>query len=744
MKRVEDSLALRLFAWGLLLVGGGLLILFSYRFPLHVWLPLLFLVPLALLVDSFTFQLAGGVYLSFETVVCLFCALLLGPVIAAWMASIGVLLDELFLLRRGPHVAARSAGMYALMWLVGGLAYQAVGGTFPLMQLEWIDLLRALFLFLVAALVNRTAMGIERLLRGLSLREYLVYIAPRTLLIEIGFVVIGAVMAVTYTRIGPIAVTLLMAVMLLALAMFRQLREVSQKLERRLALLGGLNYVGRLIGASLELDRLLDLVYEGVSNLFDASLLCIALYDPERKELSCQVLYDKNGRHMDQPHEWLSELAAYLVERRELVLARNAEEVGRLPVSPEGAGSSEAPQSVLGVLMMSKGRAVGAIVAQSPRPDAFAQEDQEAMMTLANQAAIALENVRLFREVEQSRGYLRAVLDAVDNALVVTDMSGRVRLINRAVKELFGLSEERALGYPLREVVRHPVLVGLAERIARGEVVGSEVVQMELDDGRALMGYLDPVIDPQRERIGYVIALADVTAIHELSELKSTMIRVASHDLRNPLHLAAGFFRILLDDLPQLSELQKDLAHRVQTNLDTIGRLIDELLNLERVEEAQFTRQEPVDMGAVAQEVVQSQFLRAELKRQRLWVEVEGGPHRVKGNRRMLAQALTNLVDNAIKYTPEGGEIEVRVRSEGKRVFLSVRDTGVGIPPEVQPRIFEQFFRARQPGTEEVSGTGVGLSLVQQIVQQHGGQVWVESEGIPGKGSTFHIALPAL
>lgn len=108
----------------------------------------------------------------------------------------------------------------------------------------------------------------------------------------------------------------------------------------------------------------------------------------------------------------------------------------------------------------------------------------------------------------------------------------------------------------------------------------------------------------------------------------------------------------------------------------------------------------------------------------------------------MLLQAISNLLDNAVKYTPKGGEIFVQVWTEGDEVILTVKDTGIGIPPDALPHIFKQFYRARQPGTEDVAGTGLGLSLVQSVIQEHRGRVWAESEGVPGRGSLFGIALP--
>jgi PAS domain S-box-containing protein len=413
------------------------------------------------------------------------------------------------------------------------------------------------------------------------------------------------------------------------------------------------------------------------------------------------------------------------------------------PPAAERAYMEKYGLATLAIIPMSvKGQAIGTIELSTWGEERhYTPVELNLAITLANQAAAALENARLFRAVEEKQRYLRTVLDSVNHAMVVTDLEGRVHLANRAMEVLLGISEGEAIDQPLAEVGGE-ALSDVAERITVGEVAGPEALQMELSDGRALVAHLTPITDPQGEHVGYVVAMADVSALHRLNQLKSRVIRIASHDLRNPLHLAAGFFKILLDDLPLLTAQQSALAQRVLNHLDAMERLVDNLLELERVEVAGADQLERLDMGVVVQKVLRDQCLQVELKQHFLWSEIAEDLPMVRGERVMLAQAVSNLVDNAVKYTQEGGEISVRVWAEGDEVLVTVQDNGPGIPPEDQSRVFDQFYRGHQPGTEHVPGSGLGLSLVQAIAQQHRGRVWVESEGTPGSGSTFGIALP--
>jgi len=737
----------RAFCWALAGTALIALLILTPGTPAPAVVPLVgIFFPATLALQFLSFRLSKELYHSFEEAICLACALLFGPVPTAWVAGLSAAVNEAWLRKRGADFAARSGGMFALMWLAGGFAYQALGGQVPLRRLGTTELGQVLLLFAVVAVINRLLMALDHRLQGLSSRTYLTRVAPWTLLLELAMMPGGAAMAVSYTIIGPLALVLLVFPLLMVGYLARRLGLAQEILERQVSALDALDRAGRFIGSSLELGPLLELIREGIGQLIDTSNFWIAIYDPERDELAFEVLYDEGVRYppMRRPYVPGEGIAAWLIEHRRPLLANTLAEMQGLGIPLVTAGSGKPPESILGVPMMAKGRVVGAICAQSYTPHAFTEEDQKVLMTLANQAAVAVENARLFQEVEKGREYLRTVLDSVDYAIVVTDLEGRIRLLNRATEALFGVSEQEATGQPLAEIADHKSIREAVLRMVAGQVTDGEAVEMKLSDGRVMVAHITPVTDPQGERIGYVLAMADVTALHQLGELKSRMIQMASHDLRNPLHLAGGFFQVLLEELPPLSEHQARLSSRVLKNLEIMERLIDNLLELERVEAAETVRQEPVDMGALAREVLQDLRLQAEMKGQRLWSEVAEGPLLVRGDRRMLSQVIVNLVDNAIKYTPPGGEIRVRVWAEDGKVFLTVQDTGVGIPKDALPHVFEQFYRARQPGTEHVAGTGLGLSLVQAVVREHGGKVWVESEGIPGRGSTFGIELPAL
>ncbi len=736
----------RAFSWAVLAIGLVFLLSSTFEAPPKHWLPLVAFVPLVLVADRFAILMPGNVFLSLETTFHLACALIFGPIMAAWVAGTSAFISELVLFRRSPDFAARTTGMYIVMWLVGGAAYNALGGAVPLTRLAGPELVYALLLFLTVTAVNYGVMAIDSLLRGTSFSDYIFRVAPRIVLLKTAFAPFGVAGAAVYAVFGLIGGLFVAMGFLTAIAAVWGLQQTSEQLQRRLTTLHLLNDIGQTISSSLELEPLLRLIYEGASRLMDTTNFWIVLYDRERNELRYELIYDEGQPFPPErlPYDPSRFLAAYTMERREPLFLSTVEEVRRVPIYLEATGSGRYPESLIAVPILFQGRAIGAISVQSYEPHAFRREDLETLMMLANQAGIALENARLFREVESGQRHLRAILDSVDYAVIVTDLNGRIRLVNRTTENLFGIRESEITNQLLPEVIGHQSLREIAERIARGEVTGRESIQVTLSDDRIMSTQVAPVLDAQGERVGYVLAMADVTALHRLSQLKSQVIRIASHDLRNPLQLASGFFHILLEELPPQTEMQANLAQRVIHHLKAMEHLIDELLELERIEVSAERREELLDMGQLVQQATSEYRWQAEMKGVRLWTEVVRDISPVRGNPRMLLQAIGNLLDNAIKYTLEGGTVTLRLWEESGEVILTVRDTGVGIPPEALPHIFEHFYRARQPGTEHVSGTGLGLALVQSIIREHRGRVWVESEGIPGKGSLFGIALPAV
>lgn len=233
------------------------------------------------------------------------------------------------------------------------------------------------------------------------------------------------------------------------------------------------------------------------------------------------------------------------------------------------------------------------------------------------------------------------------------------------------------------------------------------------------------------------------TEISSLENLKSEMIRMASHDLRAPIANAVGYIELLDMELEMVSAKTSDIdsfLDSIRRSLKMMDNLVDNLLTLERVESQRNQPWETFDFDELLRTTFDEHLPTANLKKHQMKLAIQEDSYTIRGHRTQLQQALSNLIGNAIKYTPEGGHVEVRLEAEGMRLHFVVVDNGYGIPEDRQSRIFQRFYRAKTPGTEHISGTGLGLSLVKTVIERHGGEIYFVSH--EGEGSRFGFRLP--
>ncbi len=350
-----------------------------------------------------------------------------------------------------------------------------------------------------------------------------------------------------------------------------------------------------------------------------------------------------------------------------------------------------------------------------------------------NAAAANLET--LVGQLRQERAQLEALLNASSDATVAVDPSGVVVYLNDAARSIFGQAETSGVGRPFIEVVRdhdlNDLLVAAAQRGERSvRVVPYGQAQ------RWLQATAVPI-----EGAGTWAALAvfhDLTEVRRLDSMRRDFISNVSHELRTPLAGIRAAAETLqegaIDDRPAAEEF---LGH-IQRETDRMTQLVEELLELSRVESgAAPLRFEQLDASALVRDTAKRFGQQAERAGVTLRARLAGEPLTIIGDGERLERALGNLVANAIKFTPPGGEIIVSAEAGAGDVAISVADTGIGIEPDQQVRVFERFYKAdRGRG----SGTGLGLAIVKHIVQAHEGSVSLESR--PGRGSTFTMRLP--
>ncbi len=371
----------------------------------------------------------------------------------------------------------------------------------------------------------------------------------------------------------------------------------------------------------------------------------------------------------------------------------------------------------------------------------FEESEMTFLSTLAGPAAVAVANARLFAEAEEGRRKLEALLESTADAVVAADVHGKIALINPAAKRVFGVAGEHVIGRRADEVIDVPGLAALMSDLQE------PVAALELPhrQGKILLANTSTIVSHDGTVSGRVAVLRDITALKELDNIKTVFLRMVSHDLRSPLTYMRGYASMLPLSGP-LNEKQTEALDRIYTGIDTISQMTERLTYLSRLQfgdeaELELTL---VDVAELLKEVVPPQEALARQKDVAIKVEVNGGLPLLLADSMLYGHAIMNLINNAVKYTPEQGAVVVRVvmEEDGKRLTLSVTDTGIGIRPEDQARLFEAFYRVpqREGEAQRPRGTGLGLALVKAIAEAHGGSARVESEY--GKGSTFTITLP--
>jgi signal transduction histidine kinase len=337
--------------------------------------------------------------------------------------------------------------------------------------------------------------------------------------------------------------------------------------------------------------------------------------------------------------------------------------------------------------------------------------------------------------LEISRQRLAAILASTSDPVLVTDQENRLILANPAAKLALGeITGPTDVG-PTGHLINQKELRGLLQELESGK----KSAELVLPDGKVYYATASAVIADGRP-VGRVCVLRDVTHFKELDALKSDFVSTVSHDLRSPLTLMRGY-ATMLDTIGELNDQQKSYISRILAGVDGMTRLVNNLLDLGRIEAGVGLQVEQVAVMEVVDGAVDAFQVQASRKNIQLAVEAAPDlPRLIEADRALLQQALNNLVENAIKYTLENGEVRLRVMTHPEVLQFEVQDNGIGIAPEDLPRLFEKFYRGSQREALTQRGSGLGLAIVRSIAERHGGKVWVES--VLEQGSTFCLLIP--
>jgi PAS domain S-box-containing protein len=407
--------------------------------------------------------------------------------------------------------------------------------------------------------------------------------------------------------------------------------------------------------------------------------------------------------------------------------------------SVEGDGTARSRDSRIVVPMLARGHIVGVLTflrRAAARP--YGADDVAVAMEIARRAGLAIDAERLYNRVEEEADAAR-VLTYVADGVFLVDRTGAIRFWNPAAEAITGLTASTTVGRRPADVIRAwedlrdqiPVATSGAPAVAR-------TLSLETALGERWIS-----ISAVEFFGGTVYAFRDVTEAHRLDELKAEFVATASHELRTPLAAVYGAAQTLRRHDFALDEAGRErFVSMIVDEADRLGRIVNEILLANQLDANRIDLvHEPFDPRELLERVAEATRSHSPPEIA-LEVVARGPAVQVAADRDKVRQVLVNLIDNAMKYSPDGGTIELGLEPQNDRVRFYVRDEGLGIPPSEQERVFEKFYRVDPGMTRGVGGTGLGLYICSQLVERMGGRIWVESNR--GEGSTFAFELPAV
>lgn len=503
-------------------------------------------------------------------------------------------------------------------------------------------------------------------------------------------------------------------------------------MEQRTASLQALNQMGQQLASTTDASQVLSIALSFMSRLIPGDIHALLILDEDGGQWGVTLPFVAQEAFLDEIIEEMIGALTPVFEIDDQAPMRREVISGQDPMP-----ANWAPVTKLTLPIISHLGLTGIAYLASSKMEDVAGETLRIYSLVVSKIAAAIENASLFREVERERARLEAFLSSTTNLIIVVDRAHRIVLANPAARDVFGQGQTWE-SRPLSEAVHNQALLELFGKAQRNQAIFGEV---PLSDGRTFRASLSPISSGDQQIAGWVVAMQDVTYLKELDQMKTDFMNAVSHDLRSPLS-GIAIATHMVSKMGEVTPNQHSLLKTIEDRVSEMTELIDGMLDLARIEANIDIELEPCAISPIISKVVSQ--LAPQIRDKDLQIDVEAGSNLppVMGDALRLRQVLSNLINNAVKYTLEGGRISIAATCSQDEIVVSIQDTGIGVPPADQPFIFDKFYRVGRPEIAGTKGAGLGLAIARSIVERLGGRIWVQSE--LNAGSTFSFALPII
>jgi len=505
--------------------------------------------------------------------------------------------------------------------------------------------------------------------------------------------------------------------------------------------------ITQIINSSLDLDEVFNSILESAIYLLNADGGTIFLKDKETEELIFEKVKGEKEKNLLGKRLKKGEgLVGWVVEKGEGVVVNNVLKDKRFsPYFDEITGFKTG--SVICAPLKVNDDIIGAIeIVNSVYKKPFTEYDLKLVINFANEASIALHKALLYNQVNIERERMMKIIENTADGLIILDVNKNIKLINTAAQNIFSLMPED-INKNCKETLKCKDLKGNVlcvdcplDRLYQQKLPFLQYEMKFYPQNRKeiILGCSLSALWENEKIKDFILAVRDISLSKELDRMKSEFVANVSHELKTPLTAIKGYSELLLTQDVSLDRA-KNYLKIINNEADRLTKLINDLLDLSRIEAGRIEiKRDVVDLKKIINGRIF--FFQNQTQKHQFITNFPDFPVLISGDQDRLTQVFHNLLDNAVKYSPNGGNITVTIKDNIKNIVVQVSDQGEGIAPEHLPYIFDRFYRADVSLTKKKSGTGLGLSIVKSIVEAHKGKISVDSK--LGEGTTFTIEFP--